>query len=268
MAHLRCDFYSDALALSTSMTVLLPQPTKTQIGLTGHAGSEPPPVLYLLHGLSDDDTTWLRRTSIERHIAELGWAVVMPQVHRSFYADEHDGGAFWTFVSEELPALVDRFFRVSTARADTFVAGLSMGGYGAVKLALRQPERFAAAASLSGALDLAALAARPGQPGAPDPQMFTRILGPDRTVAPEDDLLALAGRADPGALPALYVSCGTEDALLGSSHAFAEVCASAGVEVTTAFPPGEHEWGLWDAGIVDVLAFFAGVRRRAAGVAA
>lgn len=264
MAHLRCDFYSDALALSTSMTVLLPQPTSTQIGLTGRAGSEPPPVLYLLHGLSDDDTTWVRRTSVERYVSELGWAVVMPQVHRSFYADEPEGGAFWTFVSEELPALVDRFFRVSTARADTFVAGLSMGGYGALKLALRQPHRFAAAASLSGALDLAALAARDDRPP-PDERLFSRVLGPDRAVAPEDDLLGLAAGADPASLPALHLSCGTEDALLEGNRAFAAVCAGAGIPLTTAFPPGGHEWGLWDAGLVDVLAFFADVRQRAAG---
>jgi S-formylglutathione hydrolase FrmB len=260
MAHLRCDFYSDALGLSTSMTVLLPQPTTTQIGMAGQAGAEPPPVLYLLHGLSDDDTTWLRRTSIERYVSELGWAVVMPQVHRSFYADEHDGGAFWTFVSEELPDLVDRFFRVSPARADTFVAGLSMGGYGALKLALRQPDRFAAAASLSGALDLASLVGRTDVTS-PDPRMFARILGPDQRLAPEDDLLALVGRADPAVLPALHLSCGTEDALLPSNQAFAAACAESGIALTTAFSPGEHEWGLWDATIVDVLAFFAGVRQ-------
>ena len=75
MAHLRCDFFSETLALSTSMTVILPQATSTQIGMTGRAGTEPPPVLYLLHGLSDDHTIWLRRTSIERYVAPLGLAV-------------------------------------------------------------------------------------------------------------------------------------------------------------------------------------------------
>jgi S-formylglutathione hydrolase FrmB len=83
MAHLRCDFFSESLSLSTSMTVILPQRTTTQIGLEGRTPGGPPPVLYLLHGLSDDDTTWLRRTSIERYAAPLGLAVVMPQVHRS-----------------------------------------------------------------------------------------------------------------------------------------------------------------------------------------
>jgi putative tributyrin esterase len=131
MVHLRCDFFSEALSLSTSMTVVLPQRTSTQIGMAGSASADPPPVLYLLHGLSDDDTTWIRRTSIERYAAPLGLGVVMPQVHRSFYTDEAYGGRYWTFLSEELPDLVGSLFRVSDRPEETFVAGLSMGGYGA-----------------------------------------------------------------------------------------------------------------------------------------
>src|SRR5918912_3501776 len=186
MALLRCDVFSDALGLSTSLTVILPQPTTTQIGLEGDAGDEPPPVLYLLHGLSDDDTIWTRRTSIERYVAPLGLAVVMPQVHRSFYTDEAYGGRYWTFVAEELPELVGSLFRVSARREDTFVAGLSMGGYGALKLALRQPERFAAAASLSGALDVVELARSPRQG---DPTLWRRVFGRRRVQGSPDDLL-------------------------------------------------------------------------------
>jgi putative tributyrin esterase len=267
MAHLRCDFFSDALALSTSMTVLLPQQTTSQIGLDSAATAGPPPVLYLLHGLSDDDTTWLRRTSIERYVAELGWAVVMPQVHRSFYTDEAYGGRFWTFVSEELPGLVQNFFRVSSRRQDTFVAGLSMGGYGAVKLALRQPERFAAAASLSGALDLAAVV-RQGQQRPEDPAMFERILGPAPSAGPEDDLLGLVAAADPAALPALHACCGTEDPLLAGNRTFAAACRDAGVALTTSWSPGEHDWAYWDAQIVEVLAFFTAHQAQRAEAAA
>src|SRR5437870_5614411 len=100
------------------MTVLLPQQTQAQIGMAGVAAG-PAPVLYLLHGLSDDHTTWLRRTSIERYAAGLGLAVVMPAVHRSFYADEVHGHRYWTFLTEELPALVSQFFRVSDRPGDT-----------------------------------------------------------------------------------------------------------------------------------------------------
>jgi S-formylglutathione hydrolase FrmB len=249
MAHLRCDFFSDSLGLSTSMTVLLPQQTSAQIGMAGVARSGPPPVLYLLHGLSDDDTAWLRRTSIERYVGALGLAVVMPQVHRSFYTDEAHGLAYWTFLSEELPELVATFFHVSTARDDTFVAGLSMGGYGALKWALRQPERFAAAASLSGALDVASRGKHQGP--ADDPELFDRIFG-GRGVDDGGDLMALL-RARRDETPALYVCCGTEDHLYPENERFVRACSDSGVAVTTDFGPGEHEWGYWDVRIRDVL---------------
>jgi S-formylglutathione hydrolase FrmB len=252
VALLRCDVFSDSLSLSTSLTVILPQPTRTQIGMTGDAGEGPPPVLYLLHGLSDDDTIWLRRTSIERYVAPLGLAVVMPQVHRSFYTDEAYGGRYWTFVSEELPELVARFFRISQQREDTFVAGLSMGGYGALKLALRQPQRFAAAASLSGALDVTRLA-RGSRPE--DPMMWRRVFGDRRVAGSDDDLLALVATADPATLPALHVSCGTDDVLIDANRAFVAACAGAGIRLTHSFGPGEHDWALWDARIQDVLAW-------------
>lgn len=253
MAHLRCDFYSDALGLSTTMTVLLPEVAKTQVGMPGGAGAEPPPVLYLLHGLSDDDTTWLRRTSIERYVAPLGLAVVMPQVHRSFYSDQAYGGAYWTFLSEELPELISRFFRVSQRREDTFVAGLSMGGYGAFKWALSQPERFAAAASFSGVMDLRALEAlRQTRPNEGDPKLFERIFGSD-PIPDSADLFSLLAELDPGRLPALYLGCGTEDFLVDGNRKFAAAAADAQVPLTTSFVPGEHEWGLWDAEIQLVL---------------
>ena len=175
MAHLRCDFFSDVLGLSTSMTVILPQQTSAQIGLHGTAPDSDPPVLYLLHGLSDDDTIWLRRTAIERYVAAMGLAVVMPQVHRSFYTDEARGLRYWTFLTEELPELVSRFFRVSSEPTETFVAGLSMGGYGAFKWALRHPGRFAAAASLSGALNIAGKKRSEGWPQ--DPAFADRLFG-------------------------------------------------------------------------------------------
>jgi putative tributyrin esterase len=244
MAHLRVDFFSDALALSTSMTVILPQQTSTQIGMSGQLAEGPPPVLYLLHGLSDDDTTWLRRTSIERYAAPLGLAVVMPQVHRSFYADETYGMKFWTYLSDELPRVVRGFFRVSPKPAETFVAGLSMGGYGAMKWALRQPERFAAAASFSGALDLAYIQEYDLRPHI---RALTARVFAGRTVPHSDeDLFHLIRTADRSRLPALTVRCGTEDVLMAQNERFVATCRQRGVPVDAAFGPGAHEWGYWD----------------------
>ncbi|MEH0844258.1 alpha/beta hydrolase family protein [Micromonospora sp. CPCC 205711] len=252
MALMRCDFFSEALGLNTSMTVLLPQRTTSQIGLAGGAGEGDPPVLYLLHGLTDDDTIWLRRTAIERYAAPLGLAVVMPQAGRSFYTDEAHGNRYWTFLSEELPQLCHSFFRLSTRREDTFVAGLSMGGYGAVKWALRDPGRFAAAASLSGALDVAHRRNHPTNPI--DPAVWHTVWGEREVAGTDDDTVALVRHAGADT-PPLYVACGTEDFLYDDNLRFVEAARGQGVGVTVDFSPGAHDWAYWDAKIQDVLAW-------------
>jgi putative tributyrin esterase len=244
MARLRCDFSSDVLALSTSMTVLLPE-----------EGKPNPPVLYLLHGMSDDDTSWARRTSIERYLDGLGLAVVMPQVHRSFYVDEAQGLRYWTFLTEELPQLVGRLFRVSERREDTFVAGLSMGGYGALKWALRHPDRFAAAASLSGALGIAETRGEGRWPE--DPAFPERVFGAQSSTDTDDDLLWLAGRSELSAstCPRLYLCCGTDDELYDDNVRFRDACVARGLPLTVDFGPGAHNWEYWDTKIQDVLAW-------------
>jgi S-formylglutathione hydrolase FrmB len=252
MAHITCDFFSDSLEVGTTMTVLLPQATESQIGVSGGASDAERsgfPVLYLLHGLSDDHSAWTRYTSIERYAADRGLAVVMPAVHRSFYADEAQGHRYWTFVSEELPRVVESFFRISPRREDTFVAGLSMGGYGALKLALSQPERFAAAASLSGAVDVRSMASRPERA-----EIVRRVFGDE--FKPSDDLYQLLAAADPATLPRLFIACGTEEERLPEANTrLIEQARARGIEVTTDFRPGVHEWGLWDDVIQDVIAW-------------
>ena len=217
------------------MTVLLPQAVSSQIGLADAGGTAAPPVLYLLHGLTDDHTAWTRYTSIERYAAARGLAVIMPQVHRSFYADEARGLKFWTFLSEELPAVVAEFFRVSTRREDTFVAGLSMGGYGALKWALRQPERFAAAASLSGALDLAYIYEWDKRPHMRE--LIGRVFAEHPVAGTDDDLLHLLEVADPAALPKLMLRCGTEDHLVAQNKRIVAACADRDIPLDAEFGP-------------------------------
>ncbi len=248
MALLTCDFFSESLEFGTSMTVVLPQPTVGQVGVDPGADDQaPPPLLYLLHGRSDDHTAWLRYTSIERYASAAGVAVVMPAVARSFYADEATGHRYWTYLSEELPEIVQRFFRVGDRREDTFVAGLSMGGYGALKWAFTQPERFAAAASLSGAVDVAGFTKDPTR----REELVTRVFGGE--PGPGDDLYALLDKAVPASLPELYVSCGTEDFLHDVNLTYVEALRARGLDPVVDFRPGEHEWGFWDTDIQRVL---------------
>ena len=240
MALLTCHVDSEALNVAATITVVIPQEV------------ESPPVLYLLHGLTDDHTGWLRFTSIERYADEAGLAVVMPAVHHSFYTDEVHGHAYWTYVSEELPALVRRLLRVSDRPEDTFAAGLSMGGYGAVKLALSHPDRYAAAASLSGTLDITYMADREDRA-----EIWDRAFAGE--IREENDLFALLAAAP--TVPPLYIGCGTSDGLLDANERFIAAASGAGVDVTTDLRAGDHEWGVWDPMIADVIAWLPLPRR-------
>ena len=133
------------------MEVIIPQQTEGQIGI-GHVEKQNKyPVLYLLHGMTDNQTIWTRNTSIERYAAEHGIAVVMPNAHLGWYTDMQYGFDYFTFFSEELPTLCERFFPcISNDPKDRFVTGNSMGGYGAFKLGLTCPEKFAAIGGVAG----------------------------------------------------------------------------------------------------------------------
>jgi S-formylglutathione hydrolase FrmB len=237
------------------MHVLLPQRTLAD------AKSKRKPkyrTLYLLHGHSDDHTAWQRWTSIERYVEGLNLVVVMPAVHLSFYNDMAYGGKYWQFISEEVPAVVRDIFPLSSDRKDNFVAGLSMGGYGAFKLALTHPERFAAAASLSGALDIRAVTS-------PRNDRNNRIwLAEMRTVfgdlskvpGSKNDLLALARKvAKAPVKPRLYQCCGTEDALYADNTRFRDSVRKLPLDLTYEEGPGEHNWAYWDKMIQHALAW-------------
>ena len=234
MALLTCHVESETLEVATTFTAFLPQAV------------ENPPVLYLLHGLTDDHTGWSRYTSVERYADDAGLAVVMPSAYHSFYTDEAHGHRYWSFVSEELPALVRSLVRVSERPEDTFVAGLSMGGYGAIKLALTHPDRYAAAASLSGTLDIHYMADREDRAA-----IWHRAF--DGGINDGNDLFTLLAGAT--SVPPLYIGCGTSDGLLDANERFISAATAVGVDVTSDLRAGDHDWVLWDPVIAEVIAW-------------
>ncbi|AZN42502.1 alpha/beta hydrolase [Paenibacillus albus] len=252
MALIQCHFFSEVLGLSTSMTVILPQQTSGQVGMRGVASrGNGHPTLWLLHGGSDDDTIWLRRTSIERYVSELGIAVVMPQVHLSFYTDMAYGGLYGTFLMEELPKIARSFFPLSDAREDNFVAGLSMGGYGALKWALTKPEQFAAAAGLS-TLNCATAKFKEMLER---PRFLNLVFGDQPQEGTGNDLYHLISKCSEsaGENPKIYQTCGTNDFLYEHNLDLKAAFEGSNLDFTYHEEPGSHDWAYWDKTIQDVL---------------
>ncbi len=249
------NFFSETLGLRSTMYVLLPQ----RILLDGTNQRKPKyRTLYLLHGHSDDHTAWMRWSSIEKYAEGLNLAVVMPAVHLSFYNDMAYGPAYWQFISEEVPTLVRDMYSLSADRKDNYVAGLSMGGYGAFKLALTHPDRYAAAASLSGAVDIQAVVSPRRDRNNKLWLAEMRTVFGDLSKVPnsKNDLFTLAKKAAKVPIkPRLYQCCGTEDMLITDNRRFRDAARKLPLDLTYEEGPGEHNWAYWDTLIQNVLAW-------------
>lgn len=257
MALMHVEFFSEVLGMCMNMDVILPQKTHGQIGMEGGRGEGKYKTLYLLHGMSDNHTIWQRRTSIERYVSEMGIAVVMPAVQLSYYTNMKHGLRYWDFISRELPAICREFFpAMSERRQDTFAAGLSMGGYGAFKLALGAPDTFCAAAALSGVLDIRSVYDRNTTEGNARAGLFTDIFGSAAELRnSENDLFYLAEQLKKSGreLPKLYFWCGTEDELYGGNLACKAHLEELGYDFVYEESPGDHLWSCWDLKIQAVL---------------
>ncbi len=218
-------------------------------------GDGPFPVLYLLHGLSDDFTIWHRRTRIEWYVRELPLIVVMPDGFRGFYTNNETGPAYADYMAWELPTFIERIFPAVRDRAGRCVGGLSMGGYGAFRLALGHPERYVSATSHSGAV---MIGSRPLGISSLDPAEMMQIFGTDPSGT-QHDLLALARTAakTEGCFPALRFDCGTADSLLDSNREFHRRLTELGVPHEYDEFPGAHSWDYWDTHVQKALAFHA-----------
>lgn len=253
MALFTCHFASEALGLSTSITVILPQPQGQELIEAATTGTQRKyPTLYLLHGWSDDETIWTRRTSIERYVADRNIAVVMPRVDLSYYQDTADGRRYWSYVADELPRLCEQWFPLRTDRESRWAAGLSMGGYGAFRLGLQRPEKFSHVASLSGALDLDAMIEL--WRDNPLRQSLMRGIFGDPTAIPTCDgnLLQQLAKSPPDSVK-FFQWCGTDDFLIDINRNFHSAATAANLDITYSEGPGDHSWQHWDREIKAVL---------------
>ena len=240
MATCSISFKNEALGQCTHMEALVPDRRKG-----------PLPVLYLLHGLSDNDTVWTRNVPLADLVRDLPLIVVMPDCGKGFYCnDPRPAGAAWEdHVIGDVIGFADRVLPTIASRTGRAVAGNSMGGYGALMLALRHGDVFCAAVSHSGALYFAH-GDRPG-----GKSYGTELMS---IMPPGDyDVFALAERAKAAgtSLPALRLDCGSEDGLVAGNRQFHAHLDLLGIPHEYAEHPGGHNWQFWRDHVGETLNF-------------
>ncbi|MCE0522947.1 MAG: esterase family protein [Methylacidiphilales bacterium] len=243
MAFCEFHYFSEALQKQSAAHILLPE----------GKGRGPFPVLYLLHGLSDDHTIWMRRSNIERHVGGWPLIVVIPDGGCGFYCDAVEGFAYQTAIVRDLVNTIDTFFHTKAERKGRCIGGLSMGGYGAIKLALQYPDLFVSAHSHSGCPDY-------GHGGWTDLPGTKQILGDKLGGGGPNDLYRLAAEAKgwkQSKRPELWIDCGTKDALLKENRHFSAYLKKLRLPHVYKEFPGGHSWEYWDRHIQDALVFHA-----------
>ena len=254
MAYFTGSIYSTALHMDTAVGVILPHDSRQHRGIDplagGRAPRKRPRTLILLHGLSDNFAAWATRSRILSYAEDFDVAVLMPEVQRSFYQDMVNGEDYFTYVSRELPALAAELFNLSVDPEDLMVAGLSMGGYGALRCALAAPDRFRAVGAFSGAVEIEGLTLRPAdrKETLGFAKVVRGIFGESPAVPEDARLDVLAERARGTKLPVM-LTCGTEDALFPSNQRLFDRLKALDYDVSFDYWPGVHEWGFWDKSV-------------------
>ncbi|WP_124067311.1 alpha/beta hydrolase family protein [Clostridium sp. E02] len=260
MASMNCHYYSFCLKHTVDINVIIPTPEgNEQITSTSSKEAYPYeeglPVLYLLHGAFGDYSSWMRFSNIERYAQKHRCAVVMASAENSLYQDMYQGNKFFTFFTEELPELVKSLYPVSKKREDTYIAGLSMGGYGAWFLGLSKPEQYSKAASLSGAVNIAETYEGIKSETIDGPFPWNAVFqDPEKLAGSDADLMVLYDRCvKEGVVPDLYQACGTEDFLYEMNVKVRDKMKEKGANITYIEGKGGHNWDFWDKYIQDVL---------------
>lgn len=255
MALLQVNFISKELFRTVPMQVILP----TDKLFRKEQGGERKPfkTLYLLHGLLGNYTDWVSGTNIQRWAEARNLAVVMPSGDNSFYVDNTTSN-YGAFIGQELLDATRLMFNLSDKREDTFIAGLSMGGFGALRNGLKYYENFGYIAGMSSAVHLFEEPLdKPGRNIANEDAWFgvmTEAIKTDKNPRVAFENLKKAKEADPTIeFPKVYMCCGTEDGLIGPNRIIRDMLIEGGVDVTWEEGPGGHEWDYWNRSIQKVL---------------
>jgi S-formylglutathione hydrolase FrmB len=256
MAFFQGNLYSRSMLMETQVGIILPQDGRR------YGGEGKPKTLVLLHGLSDNASGWQRRSAVERYAERYDLAVVMPEVQRSWYQDMAYGQRMYSYIAHELPELASKLFHLSISREDLMIAGLSMGGYGALRCAFENPERFGFCGAFSGGYDLRAMLRMVEEPGndlVGLKEDFQGIFGVDSRIPERSTTADILRRAAAGGiLPKLYMVCGRQDFLYPMTTEVRRQLAENHIDHIYEEWDGFHEWDVWDAALEKMLRHFLG----------
>lgn len=257
MAVIHVEMRSEALKRTVPFNAILP--------IEKFRG--PYPTLYLLHGLKDNCSSWLTNTRIRMWAENSGLAVIMPSGENSFYLDipVKDGclGDFGEYVGKELVETAGEMFPLSRKREETYIGGLSMGGYGALRNGLKYHETFGKIAVLSGALHFYEYPRELVEKEGNTIGELMNFGSLDETVHTDRNPAWLIEQLDAEEIPNCYIACGLQDFLLEANRSIAGKLKAAGAQVTYEEGEGVHDWVFWDAYIQHVLAWlkYDGIRK-------
>lgn len=264
MAIMNINFTSRCLAMKTSVWVAHPTPTLGE--MIQHKDKYDPekrwPVVYMLHGAGGDGFEWIQRADMEQLCCQYGFIAVMPDAALSCYNDTPYGAKYYTYISEELPAMIEATFHASTDAKDRYIMGYSLGGFGAVKIGLMNPDRYCKIASLSGCMDMAGFinAFENGS-------IFTIHTSlsdwPDMKDG-DNDMLALldkaaARKAAGKYVPPMYHTIGKQDFIYAFSQEWRKKAQSLDLDFTYTEGDGVHDFSYWNGRIInEIMPFFFG----------
>ncbi len=264
MAIMNINFTSRCLAAKTNLWVAYPTPTLNE--MIRHKDKYDPekswPVVYMLHGAGGDGFEWIQRADVERLCCQYGFIAVMPDAQLSFYNDTPYGAKYYSYISQELPAMIESTFRASGKAEDRYIMGYSMGGFGAIKIGLMNPERYNRIASLSGCMDIAGFIN-----AFENDSIFTIHTSlPDwpSIEGGDNDMMALLDRAAERKacgkrVPPMYHTIGRQDFIYSFSQEWRKKAQSLGLDFTYTEGDGMHDFSYWNERIAsEVMPFFFG----------
>ncbi|MDL2324318.1 hypothetical protein LJC61_04105 [Ruminococcaceae bacterium OttesenSCG-928-A16] len=255
MAFIKADIKCPTFGRTISTSLYFPT------DLPENVGNKVKGVITLLHGITNTADDWMMYSAAPRYAADNGYILVAPSADNSFYLDNEFGTPFYTLLTQELPAQLNAIFNIPNEREKNYIAGLSMGGYGALLLGLSQPQKYAAIGSFSGALDMAAMVEAAKQMPA-FASVLTPLFGPSLTMPKSADLLKLVQQVAtlPSAQqPRIFQTCGLQDndemQILTQNQNFNKVAAALPLDYTFKTWPGVHEWNFWDRSLAEFIGF-------------